>query len=70
MISNVKFLEPNIVYKYIVRKNLDINLTNKQKIFIKEVKGASFEEQKNILSNYSKSFINNIIDKNIIEKSL
>ena len=70
MISNVKFLEPNIVYKYIVRRNLDINLTNKQKIFIKEVKGASFEEQKNILSNYSKSFINNIIDKNIIEKKV
>ena len=35
MISNVKFLEPNIVYKYIVRRNSDINLTNKQKIFIK-----------------------------------
>ncbi len=70
MISNVKFLEPNVAYKYIVRRNLDINLTNKQKIFIKEVKGASFEEQKNILSNYSKSFINNIIDKNIIEKKV
>ena len=49
MISNVKFLEPNIVYKYILRRNLDINLTNKQKNFIKEVKGASLEEQKNIL---------------------
>ena len=47
MISNVKFLEPNIIYKYIVIRNLDINLTNKQKIFIKEVKGAFFEEQKN-----------------------
>ena len=68
MISNVKFIEPNVVYIYIVRSNLDISLTNKQKVFIKEVKGASFEEQKNILSNYSKSFINNIIDKNIIEK--
>ena len=70
MISNVKFLEPNIIYKYIVRRNLDINLTNKQKIFMKEFKGAGFKEQKNILSNYSKSFINNIIDKNIIEKKV
>ena len=70
MISNVKFLESNIVYKYIVRKNLDINLTNKQKIFIKELKGVNFEEQKNILSNYSKSFIDNIINKNIIEKKV
>ncbi len=70
MISDVKFLKPFITYKYIVSKNLNINLTNKQKTFIKQVKEASYEKQKDILSNYSKSFINNIIDKNIIEKEV
>ena len=70
MISDVKFLKPFITYKYIVSKNLNINLTNKQKAFIKQLKEARYEKQKDILSNYSKSFINNMIDKNIIEKEV
>lgn len=70
MIANVSFLKPNISYKYLVQRNLNINLTNKQKKFIKEIKESSFEKQKEIIKNYSSSFINNMINKSIIKKNI
>ena len=68
MISNTNFLKPVFSHKYSVSKTLEKNLTNKQKIFVKEIKETDYDNHINVIENYSNGFINNLIKKGVIEK--
>ena len=70
IIANATFLEPEMSFKYLVRRNCKITLTNKQKTFIKEIEETNFEKHQKITNKYSNWFIYNIIKKGIIEKHL